>query len=119
MKIDYLDAIETLENFLQGNQTVAFSVLGNKHERYQFIRKSLVKFRYHRSPKRDKGIIKRFLIKVTGYSRPQITRLITQHKATGKIQWRPSRSNGFARKYSDKDIRILARTTKNLIGSGL
>ena len=55
MKIENLDAIEALEGFLQGNQAVAFSVLGNKPERYQFIRKTLVKFDYMTLSKKDKG----------------------------------------------------------------
>ncbi|MBL3528767.1 MAG: hypothetical protein JMN29_13860 [gamma proteobacterium endosymbiont of Lamellibrachia anaximandri] len=46
MKIENLDTIEALEEFLLGNQLVAFSVLGNKTERYSFIRKTLVKFDY-------------------------------------------------------------------------
>jgi len=110
MKIDNLDTIEALDNFLKGNQSVAFSVLGDKQKRYQFIRKILVKFSYTTHSKANKGVIKRFLMKVTGYSRPQLTRLVEQHKATGKIEWKPCRDNGFAKKYNDKDIRLLAKT---------
>jgi len=44
MNIDNLDTTEALDKFLKGNQSVAFSVLGGKQERYQFIRKILVKF---------------------------------------------------------------------------
>jgi len=51
-----------------------------------------------------------FLMKVTGYSRPQLTRLVGQYKMTGKIEWKLCRNNGFAKKYSDKDIRLLAKT---------
>ncbi len=37
MKIENLTTIEDLENFVQGNQAVAFTVLGDKYQRYQFI----------------------------------------------------------------------------------
>ena len=110
INIDKLNTIEALDNFLKGNQAVAFSVLGNKQERYQFIRKLLVKFSYITCSKLDKGLIKRFLMKVTGYSRAQLSRLIEQYRGTGKIEWKPSRDNGFTKKYSDKDIRLLAKT---------
>lgn len=110
MKLDNLDTIEAIDNFLKGNQSVAFSVLGDKQERYQFIRQFLVKLNYLTQSKVNKGLIKRFLMKVTGYSRPQLTRLIKQHKSTGKIEWKPCRNNGFAKKYHDKDIRLLAKT---------
>jgi hypothetical protein len=110
MKIENLDTIEALEEFLLGNQLVAFSVLGNKTERYSFIRKTLVKFDYITLPRKDKGIVIRYLIKMTEYSRQQLTRLIKQYTKTGKINWTPCRSNGFTKKYADNDIVLLAKT---------
>lgn len=105
-----LKTIEALEAFLEGNQLAAFAVLGSKTERYDFIRKTLVKFDYMRLPKKDKGVVIRYLIKMTGYSRQQLTRLIKQYTKTGKINWTPCRSNGFAKKYSNQDIALLAKT---------
>ena len=110
MKIENLDAIEALEGFLQGNQAVAFSVLGNKPERYQFIRKTLVKFDYMTLSRKDKGVVIRYLVKMTEYSRQQLTRLIKKYTETGKINWAPCRSNGFTKKYTDTDIVLLAKT---------
>lgn len=46
MKTSDLKTPKELEQFLLGNQHVAFIVLGNKIERYGFIRKTLVKMRY-------------------------------------------------------------------------
>jgi transposase InsO family protein len=110
MKIENLDTIEALEEFLLGNQLVAFSVLGKKTERYSFIQKTLVKFDYITLPRKDKGIVIRYLIKMTEYSRQQLTRLIKQYAKTGKINWTPCRSNGFTKKYTDNDIVLLAKT---------
>lgn len=110
MKIENLDTIEALEAFLQGNQLVAFSVLGNKTERYHFIRRTLVRFDYITLPRKDKGIVIRYLIKMTEYSRQQVTRLIKKYVKTGKINWTPCRSNGFTKKYTDSDIVLLAKT---------
>ncbi len=110
MTIKNLDTIEALEAFLQGNQPVAFSILGNKTERYNFIRKTLVKIDYMTLLKRDKGIVIRYLLKMTGYSRQQLTRLIKKYTKTGQINWTPCRHNGFAKKYTRHDIRLLAKT---------
>jgi len=110
MTITNLDTIEALEAFLQGNQPVAFSVLGDKTDRYNFIRKTLVKFNYMSLTKKDKGIVIRYLLKMTEYSRQQLTRLIKKYTDTGKINWIPSRRNGFAKKYMNSDIRLLAKT---------
>ena len=109
MNIEDLTTIEALENFLKGNQVIAYSVLGGKTEIYQFIRKTLVKFSYATCSKRDKGVVRRFLLKLTGYSKPQLTRLIGKHKRTGKIDWQPCRTNGFALLYSAEDVRLLAK----------
>ncbi len=79
MTIKNLTTIEALEGFIQGNQAVAFTVLGDKHERYQFVQKTLIKFRYITLSKLDKGVVNRYIRKVTGYSRQQLTRLIKQY----------------------------------------
>lgn len=107
MNIENLTTIEDLEQFIQGNQSVAFTVLGDKNERYKFIQKTLIKFRYITLRKSDKGIVNRYLRKVTGYSRQQITRLIKQYKMSGTIKWHPCRSNGFSTTYDKKDVTLL------------
>ncbi len=48
----------------------------------------------------------RYLQKVTGYSRQQLTRLIKQYKDIGSIKLPPCRSNGFTTIYDKKDILI-------------
>jgi len=112
MNIEKLKTIQLLEDFINGNQAVAFAVLGDKYEKYCFVRKTLVKHRYIMRSKREKGVIIRFLIKITGYSRQQITRLIKQYIDTGSIRWRPAKNNGFKRKYSEKDVRLLVEMDK-------
>lgn len=107
MNIENLTTIEDLEHFIQGNQAIAFTVLGDKHQRYQFIQKTLIKFGYISLSKRNKGIVSSYLRKVTGYSRQQLTRLIKQYKDIGIIKWQPCRSNGFSTIYNRKDISLL------------
>jgi hypothetical protein len=80
-----LKTVEALQAFLEGNQLAAFTVLGTKSEHYDFVRKTLVKFNYMSLPKKDKGIVIRYLIKMTGYSRQQLTMLIQKYTNTGKI----------------------------------
>jgi transposase InsO family protein len=109
MKTSDLKTPEELEQFLLGNQQVAFAVLGNKTERYEFIRKTLIKMRYTMLCKKQKGIVIRYLIKMTDYSRQQITRLTKQYIDTGSIRWQPCRQNGFSVKYSKKDLELLAK----------
>ena len=109
MNIDNLTTIEELEGFLQGNQNLAYSVPGNKAERYRLIQRLLIRFRYESLSKNDKGIVTQFLMKLSGYSRPQLVRLIRQYRTTGTIQYQPAKCNGFSQKYSLQDIRLLAQ----------
>jgi hypothetical protein len=84
-------------------------VLGDKTESYQFIRKALVKFNYATFSKLDKGVARRWLLKLTGYSNPQLRRLIGKYKRTARVYCQPCRNNGFALLYSAEDVRILAK----------
>ena len=69
MNIKDLNTIEQVEQFLTGSQAVAFLVASSTDECYQGIQRTLVKFRYLSLNKRSKGVVVRFLIKITGYSR--------------------------------------------------
>ena len=46
----------------------------------------LKQFHYRAITKRQKGIVIRILLQVTGYSRQQLTRLINQYLKTGVVQ---------------------------------
>ena len=68
------------------------------------------RFRYCNLSKEDKGIMKQYLKKVTGYSRAQITRFIAKYKETGGIKEREYKRNRFTKRYTMEDIRMLAET---------
>jgi len=108
MKLEDLLTVEQLDDFLSGTQTVVFSVLSDKDERYKWVQKELIKFRYLTLPRPFKGIVILYLMKVSGYSRPQLTRLIKQYREKGKLQRCQRTSSGFKKKYTDQDVRLLA-----------
>ena len=108
MRLEQLTSIDEVSQFLEGTQEVAFSVATNKQERYRWVQKTLVKHRYMLLGKADKGVIIRYLMKVTGYSRAQTKRLIQQYVKTGTISLKSATRNGFKRTYTEFDIRLLA-----------
>ena len=108
MKLDDLTTIGQLTDFLSGTQAVAFSVISEKDACYLWLQKELAKFRYRVLPRRAKGVVIRYLMKVSGYSRQQLTRLIAQYRKTGRLRRRQRTVAGFKRKYTDQDIRLLA-----------
>lgn len=108
MNAEELKTVEQLGTFLNGTQAVAFAVVGDKAARYQWIERTLARFDYPRLSKADKGVVIAYLMKVSGYSRQQLARLIGQHAKTGRLRRRQRTTNGFARRYTAGDIRALA-----------
>ena len=68
MKLEDLMTIDQLEDFLSGTQTVAFSVISDKDACYHWIQGELVKFRYLRLSRQGKGVVIRYLMKISGNS---------------------------------------------------
>ena len=107
MKLEDLATIDQLVDFLSGTQAVAFSVISDKDSCYRWIHGELVKFRYLTLSRQGKGVVIRYLMKISGYSRQQLTRLIAQYRKMGRLQRRQRTVSGFKRKYTENDIRLL------------
>jgi hypothetical protein len=75
-----LSSIVEVKRFLQESELIEFKKRSRK-EAYQWVEETLKRFDYLYLGKKEKGLIKKYLKKVTGYSRPQVTRQI---RHTGK-----------------------------------
>ena len=108
MNDDHLKTLAQVRAFLDGTQAVEFS-LHSKTERYDFVRRSLIRFAYHTLSKPDKGLLLSFMSHVSGYSRIQVKRLTKTWLEKGELQPHSSAGNGFTCKYTDVDRRLLAK----------
>jgi hypothetical protein len=108
MSFSDFTTIEHLEHFLQGTQPCVYTILSSKDERYEWIQKTLIQFNYMTLRKRDKGVVIRYVMQMSGYSRQQVARLIKQYTKSGKIVRRQQTRKAFTRRYTDADIRQLA-----------
>ena len=108
MNANDLTGIDQVRDFLSGTQRVVFEVAVDKPSRYDWVRRTLVKFNYLSCSKADKGTLMGYLMKVSGYSRAQLKRLIKQYRETGELRARQRTVRGFARRYTQADIRLLA-----------
>jgi len=112
MNTTNINSIGDMENFLQANNKIEISI-ESKKDKYNYISKTLIKFKYQIERKKNKTIIKKFLIKITGYSFKQMKRLIQKQKA-GKllISLKLAQSNRkrFIKKYYPSDIALLIKT---------
>ncbi len=112
MKLDNVKSIEELSQFLDGSQPIAFAISSEKQERYDVISTLLCRFNYPQLKRRDKGILIKFLAKISGYSLQQLERLIARHSTTGKLIPRQKTTNGFEKKYTSSDVALLAELDK-------
>ncbi|MFU8763362.1 MAG: hypothetical protein ACNA7T_02500, partial [Haliea sp.] len=108
MKLQDLTTVDQLREFLSGTRAVAFSVISDRDECYRWLQAELIRFRYLKSSREDKGVIMRYLIKVSGYSRQQLTRLVAQFRQNGRLQRRQRTVAGFKTRYTAEDVRLLA-----------
>ena len=79
-----LQTLDQVRDFLAGSRPLDLQPQ-TRAEAYAFVAEALQRFDYSRRGKADKGLIRRFLNKVTGLSRAQVTRLLHQHRTTGAI----------------------------------
>jgi transposase InsO family protein len=104
-----LQTIEQVKQFLGGNEEVKFQGIRVK-EKYAWIEDVLIRFWYHRLKKADKGVLRQYIQKVTGYSRAQVSRLVAKYKKTGRLQKTDYRRHCFPCKYTLHGVELLART---------
>jgi len=108
MKLDNLHTIEQMRSFVNGSQAIAFEVASSKDDRYRLVEQILKRFAYPRLKRSDKGAVINFLIKLSGYSRQQLTRMIQRYRQKGQLKRQQKTLNGFKVIYTREDMRLLA-----------
>jgi len=104
-----LKTLVQIKAFLEGTTEVAFRV--PKGDRNQFIERVFKRFGYAPHGRLDKGVLLRYIERMTGLSRQQVTRLVRQYSKDGQLSKRPLRAvptNGFTCQYTFADVALLA-----------
>ena len=96
-----------MQEFTEGNRDVQFVIEG-RASAYGFIEIVLKTQRYRRLSKGQRGIVRRFLTKATGFSRAQLTRLLTRWLRTKRVMGPPVYRPCFPRRYTAADVTLLA-----------
>ena len=109
MNDEKLQMVGQVRKFLEGSEAIEFRGLTAK-EKYYWIEEVLIRFKYHLLKRDEKGVIRRYVEKVTGYSRSQVSRLIAEYKRTGRLKKTEYRRHRFPRRYTPSEIELLART---------
>jgi transposase InsO family protein len=104
-------SLEQIGAFLAGSGEVRFA--GQRREEvYGWVEKTLVRLQYPSLDKPGKGLVRRYLSRMTGLSRAQVTRLIALQRRTGRVKAEAYQRTRFATRYTAADINLLAYVDK-------
>jgi len=104
-----ITTMEQVKQVLKGAQAIAFKGSG-RAQIYRWIEAVLKRFKYFELGRKDKGLVKAYLERLSGFSRAQMTRLLLKCLLDGAICPSRGRRNRFPVKYTDADKELLALT---------
>ena len=96
-----------IQALLEGTDEVRFEGR-NREEVYGWVNQTLRQQRYEELKRRGRGLVRRYLAKMTGLSRAQITRLVTLYREGEQVKPKPYRRRRFPQRYRREDIELLA-----------
>lgn len=105
-------SIDQLKAFLASSDVFTFKE-SLREATYGWIERTLRSYRYRSRPRSEKGVLRRYMQKMTGISRAQLTRLITQFRRSGHVRIRPYQRHSFPSKYTREDQLLLAELDNN------
>ena len=111
MNDEKLQSPEEINAFLAGAQSVTLSI--SKYERHTWLARILKQTQYDQLKKKEKGIVRAYMIRVTGYSSSQLTALIRQYKTHKWIGCRHPNRHHFHRRYMHEDVLLLVKTDQH------
>ena len=100
-------SLEQIRAFLEGSGEVGFKGQ-NREEVYGWVNQTLRQQRYEELKRSGRGLVRRYVEKMTGLSRAQTTRLITVYLGGDEVKPQPYRRRRFPRRYTGEDIALLA-----------
>jgi hypothetical protein len=100
-------SLEQIQAFLDGSGEVGFKGQ-NREEVYGWVNQTLRQQRYEGLLRSQRGLVRRYVEKMTGLSRAQTTRLITVYLRGEEVKPQAYRRRRFAQRYTREDIALLA-----------
>jgi hypothetical protein len=105
-------SLEQIRAFLAGSGEVHFA--GQRRDQvYAWTEGTLVRQQYASLGRREKGLVRRYVARMTGLSRAQVTRLIASYAGTGQVKAAPYQRRKFASHYTKPDVDLLAYVDKS------
>ena len=105
-----LDSPEAIKAFLGSTDKLEFHV--SKEARYEWIARTLKRTNHFKLSKKDKGSVREYMERMTGYSWSQLKRLVAQYRDNHWIGRKASSRHTFTKRYTQNDILLLVHTDK-------
>ena len=100
-------SLEAIGRFVEASEELRFEG-ENRQQVYGWVEQVLVQQEYAQQGKTARGLVRRYIEKMTGLSRSQVTRLIARYTATGLVRPTVYRRRRFPDRYTRADIELLA-----------
>jgi transposase InsO family protein len=94
--------------FLEGSHEVGFKGR-HREEIYAFVNQALRQQRYESLKRGERGLVRRYVRKMTGLSRAQTTRLVTSYLKGEEVKPKAYERHRFRRQYTREDVELLGR----------
>ena len=107
MKVTESLSLEEIRAFLEASEEVGFKGR-NRDEVYLWVNQTLRGQRYQELKRTGRGVVRRYMEKMTGLSRAQITRLITLYLSGEEVKAQPYHRHCFVKRYTREDVELLA-----------
>ena len=101
-------SLEEIRRFIAASQDLRFEGKG-REQVYAWVEQVLCRQQYMQQGKAGRGLLRRYIEKMTGLSRAQVTRLIAQYTASGRVRTTVYRRHRFPQRYTRADIELLAQ----------
>lgn len=99
--------IQEMKQVLESTTAIVFQA-ASKTEMYAWIEETLRSSYYLKSKKKQRGIVRRYIQKMTGLKKSQVANLILQFKKTTRVVVKQYERNSFPKKYTTDDIALLS-----------
>ena len=100
-------SLEAIGQFVSASEDIRFEAQ-DRQQLYNWVERVLVGQQYPLLSKAARGLVRRYIEKMSGLSRAQGSRLIALYTATGRVQVTVYRRRRFAQLYTRADIELLA-----------
>ncbi|MDP1692457.1 MAG: transposase family protein [Burkholderiaceae bacterium] len=106
-------SLEQVRQVLEGTQSLEFRQAEDDPGRYAWIESVLRRFDYRQLPRAHRGPVLAYLQRLSGYSRAQVTRLVSRWDG-GKRLVKDYRApeHAFARRYTPADVALLVEVDR-------